>query len=173
VLAHMRKSTLESTFIFSNKPERINIAIVMYTYFQYFERLCGSIKTFKTIHLLRNPMNVALSLAQLEVDKAKMGSAFAAHRRHYDSPSIHAPISRERVSKLYEAAKQRQNYFARHLRSHKNALTVSYEDLTNNLEVHMMDKPVALRLLNFLSLDYQPLTTTLGKTAPPEYEFFD
>jgi hypothetical protein len=171
VLAHMRGVIPNSKFIFANKPEYLNTAIVMYGYFNYFERVCGSIFNFKTIHLLRKPMDAALSLAQLEADKLHLGEVFSAHRRYSDPPPVHSPISRTRVAKLCARATQGQKRFTELLRHHTNILTVTYEELTNNSEIQELPDAIAAQLLAFLSVKYCRLTTTLGKTAPVTYKF--
>jgi len=171
VLRFCRSLAPPSKYVFINKPGHLNGAIVMYAQIRDFEQMFGSIHEFKAIHLLRNPRDAALSRAQKESDRKLMGAKYKAHRRMQEGPQQHTSISAERVNEFYEKIKKDQEVFRKFIEGHPNLLEVTYEDLTNNSQVHKLAEEPARRLLSFLGVPYKSLTTTLRKTAPSVYKF--
>jgi hypothetical protein len=143
----------------------------MYAQFRSFQEICGDIFNFKVIHLLRAPAQAAHSRAQMEADREFWGTRFKAHRAFYEPPQQHLPISRDRVQALSAKIERDQEHFRNLLINHPSIITISYEELTNNLQIDRLCKTTALHLLNFLGLEYSPLKTKLKKTAPPNYDY--
>ena len=60
--------------VLTNRPNRLNIAILMYRKMSFFtDILQFSLADLKLIHLLRNPRHVAISCAQMETDRLHFG----------------------------------------------------------------------------------------------------
>jgi hypothetical protein len=152
--------------LFSNLANRFNIGIVMYPCVEAFENLCGPLHDCQIIHLLRNPADVAISLVQMEADRAKLGSSFRAHSRITEPPPVHFEIDFEAVAMQKERIGKVQEIFSRRLASCSKVLSISYEEITNNRQVNLVDEAIAARILSFLRLAYSPLSTTLRKTQP-------
>jgi hypothetical protein len=152
--------------VFSNLADHMNIAIVMYVQAARFERLCCPFSNCKIIHLLRNPRDVAVSLLQMQVNKERLGSAFRAHYRVHDPPLENAPIDEAAVENRGQLVRNIQQVYIDLFKSHRDLLTISYDEITNNAQVNTFPEPIAARLLAFLGLSYAPLTTTLRKTGP-------
>ena len=160
-------------WIYQNRPERLNIAIVMYSTVRIFESLCGPLTHVPLIHLKRDPFAVALSNAQLQADTKHFGPHSLRHRRISDPVIIHPPISRKCVRRLKLRISTQQTLYTRLLCEHNNMFDLTYEEMTNQKQASGLPDDLGMRLMKFLCLPYEPLRTTLAKTAPERYEFID
>jgi hypothetical protein len=151
---------------FRNKPGKFNIAIVMYSYIETFERLCGRLNTLPVIHLLRNPVNVAKSLIQLEANRTCYTHYPRLH--HLGQTALPpAPVTEEGLEQRAQSIRQKQVFFTRELADFERVLTLTYEDLTGDQQVNHLEERHATRILNFLGLESAKLTNTLKKSATP------
>jgi hypothetical protein len=152
-------------FIFVNKPDKINIAIVMYRDVNILENLCGPLADFRVIHLLRSPDCVARSIVQAKANKKLYGKK---HKMHYKINEEVPPnnfVEFDNLEEIKAKIKKCQKEFCKRLKSHTNVLTVSYEELTGNRQVNQIPEDFARRLLTFLNLEYYPLSNQLRKTS--------
>jgi hypothetical protein len=160
-----RKTALRDQRIFKNQAGRVNIAIVMYAELPLFEQLCGPVTRVKVIHLLRNPVAVARSFAQWEANKARYGKKARAHYKAGEKPAPNAPFSEESIRSITREVKKQQKkhvaLFARHL----SALTVAYEEFTDNQQVGHLPEEFCQKILGFIGLPLRPLTCDLRKTG--------
>jgi hypothetical protein len=154
-------------FIFNNKPGCLNLAILSYQSFPFFDRRLGrSLFASKIIHLIRDPFHVATSLVQMEADRTASGDKFKAHYRVNESLPVSAPISREEVKAVELRVTELQGAFRARLESHPHVMTVSYDEVTKNCQVNQIPENHARQWLDFLGLNYLPLVNTLKKTGP-------
>jgi hypothetical protein len=168
---HLMLTIPEKTpFIFTNNPHHLNIAIIMYCNIPLFEKLCGSLLATKTIHLLRDAKDVALSIAQMEADRTRHGVAFKAHYRVHQEQPAHSPISLARVDRLQKWTTNVQHEYVRILKSHPDVMTITYEEMTNRKQINELSGCLATKVLDFLGLESFGLKTTLKKTAPNVYD---
>jgi len=149
---------------FTNKANCVNTAIIMYPEVHLFEELCGSLFTFKIIHLLRNAEEVAKSIVQKEANISKYGEDYKSHYKIDEECPSNVSYDLARVAALKHAVKAMQIQFLDLLKPHQNILILRYEALTKNKQVNMLPKMLARTILDFLNLDYCPLTNTLRKT---------
>ncbi len=149
--------------IFANRPGLLNTAIVMYSQIETFEQLCGSIFNFKTIHLLRDPEQVARSCGQRRANRKFYGAQCKAHYQLGDVPPPNRPfeVNPDRLRKIIVE----QQKHTRLLAAHPDLLTLRYEELTGNAQVNELPKKYARKILKFLDLPYQPLRNRLLKTG--------
>lgn len=171
ILARIRGKEPAGPYIFQNKPGCLNCAIVMYQHAADFEDLCGPLGEFKLIHLLRGAGDVAMSVAQMEADRAVLGEAYKAHHRIFRPAPEHAPISARRVRALQAEIASLQKEMTDELRDHPRLLTITYEELTHGGQVNELAGQAAASLLDFLGLEHLPLKNTLRKSAPAQYAF--
>lgn len=150
-------------YLYSNHPSAFNIAIVMYSQVSTFEAHCGSLLSLKIIHLLRNPKQVARSIAQMEADRKQYGSEFRAHFRLNETPPPPAQLPNTSFENLERKVRAAQDTYTETLRRHENVLTVSYESLTNNAETNELSASIASPILSFLGLPYAQLSCDLKK----------
>jgi hypothetical protein len=152
-------------FIFVNKTLFMNIGIVMYSMIPVFERLCGPLSQHRVIHLLRNPGNVARSVAQMEADRVLLGNAYRAHHKVGEKAPPPSPISTDAVERVYRKVVASQALYAEVLRTHPRCLTLTYEEITDNRNTSTIPEAAGRQLLNFLGLEYHSLSTTLQKSS--------
>jgi hypothetical protein len=152
------------SYRFCNKPNCINTAVIMYSKLGQFEAVCGSIFSFKVIHLIRRPRDVALSVVQMEEDKRHLGIRFKPHHSIHDPQQPCASFAQNRVSIVEESVRRCQGTVASMLTSHQQLLTVSYDDLTGNKQVNALSDSACNLLLGFLGLEFYPLRNHLRKT---------
>jgi hypothetical protein len=152
-------------YIFKNDPDRLNISIVMYSEIKIFESLCGPITEFKVIHMIRDARRTAWSVAQMESDRKVLGTEFRAHCLMEGMPLPHASISEETVSGIEQRILAKRGQYEGILRNHDNYMTISYEEITHDRHVDMIAPEIALRVLSFLGLGYEPLIPKFRKTG--------
>lgn len=117
----------------------------------------------KYIYLIRNPENVAVSSMMNGISR-RTNPNHTAHF-HGKEKTEHYILSQRQINKRIYHVKCLINGFVKRLKSHGiNYLTVKYEDLTKNKEVKQIEESETKRILNFLEVDYQPLTTNLKKS---------
>jgi len=157
-----------------NIPDKINIGILMYVHFDIYNRLGGDLKNHKIIHLLRDPLAVALSRLQREADKKKMGSIFKPHY-HKDSPderklatsSERGIVDTIKADKLAMEIESTQKKYINQLKNIPH-LEIHYEELVpDNKGIEQLSPQISELLLNYLDLknDVQSLFTTYIKTG--------
>lgn len=154
----------ECPYRYRRRENFVNIGIVMYSHIALYEELCAPLESSKIIHLLRDPSDVAQSLAQMDYDKKTMGAAFRAH--YHASDVVNLP--RITTSNIEEKAAQialAQDKYKRRLSNVENVLTVTYEELTGNVQVNELAYSATCRLMEFLNLQVVPLKTELVKTS--------
>jgi hypothetical protein len=159
------KPTNDRPLAYVNKPHRLNIGIVMYSEKAIFEGLCGPLSAFRVIHLLREPLQVATSVAQMEADRAALGEKFRAHYNLDECPPAHAEYSTDRIAPLVAKVAALQEKYVLELRHYPRVLTVSYEEITAGKQVAEIPAGIAHRLLGFLELKEEGLRNTLRKTG--------
>jgi hypothetical protein len=148
-----------------NLPGRLNIGIVMYSERPIYERMCGPLSNAKVIHLVRDPRDVAISVAQMRADRAVLGGDFKAHYRIHESPPPHAEYSVADIDALVAKVTALQRGFAVECAGFPRALTLSYEEITGGRQVSEIPEHIATRLLEFLGLESRRLTNQLRKTG--------
>jgi hypothetical protein len=151
--------------IFSNEPGRVNIAIVMYSEVEDFERLCGPLARCKVIHLLRNSKDVARSVAQWQADKAVYGTNSRAHYKLGEKPLPKAPLQHDGLADIEAEVKKWQRNFTKQLQKHPAVMVVRYEEITHNRQVNRLSYEFGKKILNFLGLGPYPLHNELRKTG--------
>jgi sulfotransferase family protein len=152
-------------FIFRNKPNRMNVAIVQYSQIRLFEALCGELSDIKVIHLLRRPLDTAYSVAQMEADRARLGNRFKAHYRLNETPPPAAQASMARVMELAKALEEVQERFIVRLAKHPHMLRLEYEDLTQGRQVNRLSPRHCREILEFLEAPVQSLSNNLRKRS--------
>ena len=142
---------------------KVNIAILQYSQLESFYELGGDLKKIKIIHLLRNPLDVAISRLQLKVDREIDKNISAHHRstrkKEYgkrgiiDEGLIDSEIKRIELS--YNSQKE--------LLKNIDHLEINYEDFTNGgNNTEYLNDDIAKKILNYLNLKYHDrLHTTL------------
>jgi hypothetical protein len=161
-----QSQNLPDPFIFTNKPNHLNVAILMYKLVDFATDEFGcSLTDFKIIHLIRNPKQVAYSNAQAGANRKSLGAKFKAHYRLHECLPPNSPISLQMVDKIEKEVILLQKKYSKKLGSHPNVLTIDYETLTSGRQVNKISKEYASLLLNFLGLNYAPLRNSLRKTG--------
>ena len=97
-------------YIFTNEPNHLNAAIVMYNCVQAFEKLCGPIFGCKIIHLLREPQDIARSLLQKWANQAHYGNNYKSHYSVDESPPENVPFSDTEIDLLAPKIARLQTY---------------------------------------------------------------
>jgi hypothetical protein len=166
-VAHPERERFEDNpYRFRNRPDHVNVGIVMYNQLAHFEQFCGPLTKCKVLHLIRNPLQIALSLRQMEVDRQLMGNKF---RAHYDTTDeIQLPGIAPDAVGLDEQVARIAAWQAEHvalLAGHPDNLAITYEEMTQDQQVNRMADDVAAKLLDFLQLAYHLLETRLVKTS--------
>jgi hypothetical protein len=152
--------------VFENEPYKVNIGILMYCVVEFFEKQFGCLENYKIIHLLRDPVEVAMSEVQKIVNREFYTPAgYASHYRISDTPPINRPFDQRLALQMAAQIQEDQAQFTRRMEQHPNAFRVSYEDLTQNRQANSIPDDAACRLLNFIGVDLSSLTTTLRKTG--------
>lgn len=136
--------------------------IIMYN---QWDRLEGKVTIQRFLHLIRDPRDTAYSLARNEKDKVHGGSTHRAHYRKGEELPPAYEVSAEEVSKWQKRVERYQRRFNDTL-ARREALTLTYESLTDNTSVEQLPEQEARRVLNFLGVPYYPLSTTLVKSGP-------
>lgn len=152
-------------YVFQNMPGYINVGIVMYSQMGLFEELCGSLKSQRVIHLLRDPLAVALSVAQMKADREALGEKFKAHYRMGESMPTTAPVALESIAETEQRVAALQAEYRQKLAFNESVLTVKYDEMTLNQQVNELAPETSKKLLDFIGLDYRPLRTQLQKTG--------
>jgi hypothetical protein len=179
---------------YANKPSRLNIGIIMYENIQDYESFFGPLTETKIIHLLRNPLDIALSCLRMETDRKYYQNKFRKHYLQNERPLPHrkfqigilhallrnicvwspdgsppansAPSSfEEGIAAIAQVIETMQSHVSRQLASHPDILTVNYDEITGNTQVNRLPKPICVKILDFLDLEYRPLTNNLRKTG--------
>lgn len=155
----------EEGFVFRNKPERLNIGIVMYSQMPLFEPICGTLHDYPIIHLLRDPRAVALSILQMEADRLAHGSAYRAHYHLNEVPPPQGNRTSNGLEELTKQVASVQADFRQRHSMHPRMLTVTYEELTANQQVNALSGENSEKLLGFLGLPFVALQNSLRKSA--------
>jgi hypothetical protein len=156
---------LQKPHVFTNKPSFLNIAIVMYNQVDLYERLCGDLEEVAVIHLLRDPLSTATSVAQMRADRAVAGLSYRAHYHVHESLPSPSPAAAVEVPEIARQIEDWQRAYSARLGSHRKMLKIGYEDISGGREVRELADEIALPLLHFLGLPSHPLRTTLRKTG--------
>jgi hypothetical protein len=149
----------------TNKPGKINIAIVMYCHIEAYHRLCGQIAPSKVMHLLRNPENIARSVLQAAANWHCYGDRYKAHCRVGETALPNAPIDTDRIESEARIIRRLQIQFSKHLQSFNDVLSITYEELTGNQQTSKIPEATARKLLTYLNLEYHPLSNYLKKVG--------
>jgi hypothetical protein len=160
-----RLAELRKGYIFTNLRKSVNIAIVMYAELPLFEQLCGPIAGFKVIHLLREPLAVARSVAQWKANKAKYGKKARAHFKTNETPLPNAPFKKASLRAIARQVKQLQDQHVALFAQHPATLTVTYEEFTGNRQVDQLPEAFCQKILKFIGLRPHPLACDLRKTG--------
>lgn len=155
-----------SSDIYVNRPGLVNLGIVMYSECDIFQNVCARLDTMKIIHLLRNPRDVARSVAQMEADRVKLGPDFKAHYTLDEVPHAPAVSSEELRVAIQAKVAAEQEHFMAQMDGHPRLFVVTYEDLTGGKQTNALARTLAEPILNFIGLEYRPLTCNLRKSAP-------
>jgi hypothetical protein len=151
-------------FRYRRRQGFVNVGIVMYSQLGDFEELCGPLMACRIIHLIRNPECIARSLIQMDADRKILGKDFRAHYHSSDElvlPPLTDVVIEEKIKKVAGA----QAEFVNRLAGCPNVLTVTYEELTQNSQVNILDAGSTRKLLDFLNLDMHVLSTKLIKSS--------
>jgi len=151
------------TYIYKNKPGYVNVAIVMYSRVEDYEKFFGSVFNSKIIHLLRNPGNTARSCLQKRANRACYGASYKSRRKLHEQLTPNAPIDMKEVETLSIKIADTQNKYMALLKTHPDIFTVYYDDITNNAQVNEVPEIFCASILKFLCLPYHPLTNDLQK----------
>lgn len=151
-------------FIFFNKPNKVNIAIVMYAQLPLFEYKFGSLEGSLVIHMIREPAAVALSLAQMKTDRALIGAKYEAHTSVRREPLATIPFLPGKYTELLtESVQARQAFFSKYLETISKKMKVTYEQFTLGKQTNYISEEKAGPLLTFLGLESCALTNNLRK----------
>jgi hypothetical protein len=151
--------------IWRNVPGVINTGIVMYSQVPTYESLCGKLGNQRIVHLIRDPHNVAQSVAQMEADRVLRGAAFRAHFRVDEELPSPAPTLGDDIAVIEAKVTALQAQFIKRLEGHPKCLRISYEAITGNREVRELPRELTAHILEFFGLEYHPLRTDLRKTS--------
>jgi len=152
--------------IFTNRPNRTNLAIVMYSEVALLEKLCGPLEKQKIIHLLRDPESVARSVLQKDANKNKYQERYRAHYKLNEKVLPDVAFDRAKVKPLTRQIAAEQKKFIRRLKGHPHLFVIHYEDIAGQGEVNILPKKFTREILKFLQLPYHPLSNDLKKTGP-------
>ena len=151
--------------LFINKRHRVNVGILMYYLVDFFTKKFGAISDYRILHILRNPRDIAVSVAQMEADRLHFGRDYRVHRKLHHPAPVHAPILIQKVKEIEAKAMQMQQGFCRRLGSLPNVLTIDYDIITAGRQTNKLPEKYARLLLDFLHLPYHPLENALQKTG--------
>lgn len=142
---------------------RVTGGIVMYN---QWERVADNVQFDKVIHLVRDPKKTAYSVVRNKRDKEIRRDEHRAHFRDGDAlpPLYDAPP--EDVVEWENRIVSSRAWFEGIVEEWPT-LTVTYEFLTQDRSTKILPREQAGRILGFLGVEYQDLSTRLVKSGPP------
>ena len=164
-LAVDKSAIVPHAHVFHNSPCRTNVGILMYNMIGFFESTWGSLTSQRLIHLLRNPKDIAASVAQKLVDSNYYKDSYRSHYRITHTPLLHQPIDRSLAAAMEKSILIQQRHYINELATYPHVLTVDYDLITGNQQTFELDDGIATMLLGFIGISYHKLTTNLLKTG--------
>ena len=161
---HDIATLMERAYIYSNRADRVNIGIVMYSAMAAFAELGGSLETIRKHPLLRDPHKTARSCLALRASRAADPSVKSQYTLDERQPTSHVSVDSAKIVALAGRIAALQAYYKSLLVYHPHVLSVSYEELTHDRQVNTVPEEVSDKLLVFLGLPLQVLTNPLQKT---------
>lgn len=130
-------------------PHGVSGAILMYGHWKLTTQL--GLNPKKCIHLLRDPIRTAISVAKNLADEQTRGPE---HRPHFPRGSKHRQMvefDATAVPELAARIAERQQRFAVFL-ADRTVLEIRYEDLTGEKDVEVLPEQASSRILEFLGV---------------------
>lgn len=151
-------------FIEETPRSNVRGAIVMYN---QWERVIDQVHFDKIIHLVRDPKKTAYSVVRNRRDKEVRREAHRAHYRVGDPlPPLYDASSEEVMA--WEGQIQSSRTWFEDIHRGWPTLTVAYEALTSDRSTEILPREETRRILDFLGVEYQDLSTRLIKGGPTE-----
>lgn len=150
--------------LFTNVPTRVNLGILMYGLVDYARINIGEISNQRIVHLLRDPISVAKSEVQKRANRLHYG-VYSSHYRIGSPPPPNRPIAMTDVLSIAELVNAEQLHYRDRLRCYPKVLTITYEELTNNLQTFVIPDDISYRILDFLGIERSQLRTHYLKTG--------
>ncbi len=159
------ETLMERKYIHSNRTDRVNIGIVMYSAMPAFAELGGNLETIRIIHLLRDPQQTARSCLALKASRAADPSVKSHYKLDERQPTGKVSVDSVKLAALAGRIAALQAHYKSLLMEHPRVLSISYEELTHGQQVNTVPDNVSKKLLDFLGLPFQVLTNPLQKTS--------
>ena len=134
-------------------------------------RQLRKVRAPKHIHLIRDPLDNAVSLARTVARQSDSRfSEYAAHYIKGDVPKNQEIVPDQAVvnARLHTIKRQRAKARAWFKKTGKNLLEVSYEDITGGRSVEVMPWKTGREICQFLGIPYRRMTTHFIKGTEEE-----
>jgi len=120
-----------------------------------FLRFSDRHKSNNIIHLTRDPEKIAISRYIFNHTNVRP--------RHFTKPAnIHSKLDKRVIEQDTVVIKNEDEKIREILKSY-NSIEISYEEMTNDINIKELNKETAKKLLDFLEVRYETLTTKLYK----------
>jgi hypothetical protein len=155
----------EDIALFRNEAGKINVGILMYNQIPFFESWFGVLRGYKLIHLIRDPLCIAESMAQHRANRAYYKEAYRANYHLNQIPPANQPFDRRSILQYARSVREQQQYYSCKVESTNEVLTIRYETLTHNQQTSRLSDVYCVEILNFMNVEIRQLATNFVKTG--------